>query len=105
MLFKTEEEQSTFNSRLFKNERIDSELETFAEKIENDLFIYRSFLLGKNFISSDMEAFINKSIQFGKTEFYNNPQVIYNNISKLIRDIRICEFELINELTSAKTIK
>jgi hypothetical protein len=99
-LFSSEAEKSSFNKKLFKKLVITPEIELDAMNLENEVSVYRGSILEKAASLPALQAFINQSIHFGQSDFNNNSPVIYNNLSRLIRDIRITEFILVSELYS-----
>ncbi len=95
-LFNSEEDKIAYTKKLFKNRRVVYELESEAMQLGKDIKQYRDVLLEMASASPDIEAFIKKSIRFNAYDFNNAPPILYNNLNRLIRDIRIAEVELLN---------
>jgi hypothetical protein len=97
-IFASKEEKEIYSRKLFdKHSNLDP-LEADAKKLENNLDQYRVFLVGRAELNPDLQVFIEKSIKFGSFEFNNALPIIYNNLGKLIRDIKMAECELLNDL-------
>jgi hypothetical protein len=94
-LFINEEEKIKFTETIFNSHLIRGEVEDLAMRLENDVSAYRRFMLGKAASLPELKTYIEKSIQFGTYDFNNKPPVIYNNCNRLIRDIRMLEYEVI----------
>jgi hypothetical protein len=95
-LFANKAEQETFNKQLLKDYKITSDIENQVWKLDSKILPnYRNFLNAKAKSYPALNSYIESSIIFGQLEFNNNPQVIYNNLQKLIRDVKIAEFELL----------
>jgi len=95
-MFANKTEQENFNKQLLKDFKITNNIENLAWKLDSEILPnYRKFLNGKTKSNPALNSFIESSIRFGRLEFNNNPQVIYNNLQKLIRDIKIAESELL----------
>jgi hypothetical protein len=93
-LFASKAEQENFNKHLIKDYKITNDIEKQAQKLNSEILPnYRKFMNEKTKLQSDLHSFIESSIQFRPLDFNNNPQVIYNNLQKLIRDIKITENE------------
>jgi len=102
-VFSSQSEQENFNKKIIKDNSITNELEYKVYDLSYKILpTYRSFILEKSNAQTQLSSFIECSIQFGNFEFNNNPQVIYNNLQKLIRDIKIVESELLSSMQLSK---
>ena len=102
-IFTDKAEQENFNKRFFKNYEISNDIEKKAKKLESEISEYNKFMIEKSVSQPELNSFIEGSIQFSILEFNNiNPQVIYNNLQRLIRDIKIAESDLLSEIQSSK---
>ena len=95
-LFTSREEQEKYNRKFFKNQRMAYDLESEVMQLEKNLKQYRGFLLEMASASPHLKPFIEQSIQFGAYDFNNAPPILYNNLERIIRDIRIIENEFVN---------
>lgn len=95
-LFINRAEQEYFNKLLLKDYKITNEIENQAWMLESKILPDYCKLLSTK-VNSDtaLLLYIESSIVFGRLEFNNNPQVIYNNLQKLIRDVKTAESELL----------
>jgi|WetSurMetagenome_2_1015567.scaffolds.fasta_scaffold67218_2 hypothetical protein len=97
-LFPNKSEQENFSKHLFKNYVITNAIEHNAMSLSKDITEYREFMIGKVVSQPDLKIFIESSLIFGQAEFNNDPPIIYNNLQKLIRDIKISESEILEEM-------
>jgi len=97
-IFANKEEQENFNKKLIKSFAINRENWSYIKKLISDIESYQKFLTELAKSQPELKLFIEKSIVFGEIEYFNNPPVIYNNLQKLIRDIKIAESELLSEM-------
>jgi hypothetical protein len=105
-LFASKAEHENFNKHLLKDDKITNDIENQAWKLDTEILpAYRKFMNEKTKLHPDLNSFIETSIQFGQLEFNNNPQVIYNNLQKLIRDIKIAENELLIDIQKSIILK
>lgn len=105
-IFASKVEQENFNKQLIKASIITNDIENQAWKLNSEtLPAYRKFLTGKTTSQPEWDTFIESSLQFGQLAFNNNPQVIYNNLQKLIRDIKIAESVLLSEIQLSVLVK
>lgn len=95
-LFRSKEEQEKYSRKFFKNQRMAYDLESDVMQLEKNLKHYKAFLLEKASASPLLQAFVEQSIQFGAYDYNNAPPILYNNLEKLIRDIRIIENEFLD---------
>jgi hypothetical protein len=96
-LFANKSEQENFNRQIIKRPLKIENYDEMVQKLEVDVNEYRNFIIEKT-NSPALKAFADVSIKFGRFEMNNNPQVIYNNLQKLIRDIKITETELLDNV-------
>ncbi|NJM17076.1 MAG: hypothetical protein HC896_18350, partial [Bacteroidales bacterium] len=85
-LFLNRQAQEENTAKFFRNYVLTNKIEHDAQEIEKNIYSYKKYLL--KIVPEDqtvLREFIDKSIQFGKTEFNNNPETIYNNV------LRVCE--------------
>ncbi len=95
-LFISKEEQEKYNRKFFKNQRMVYDLESDVMQLEKNLKHHKESLLEKASPSPHLKAFIEQSIRFGAYDLNNAPPILYNNLEKLIRDIRIIENEFLD---------
>lgn len=98
-LFASKAEQETFQKKLIRDFVITNDIQNQAWKLESEyLPAYRAILLSKPGMQSEWKAFVEGSIRFGQLDFNNAPPVIYNNLQRLIRDIKIAENACLMEM-------
>lgn len=98
-LFASKAEQENFQKKLIRDYVITNDIEHQAWKIESEILpAYRVLLLGKPGMQPAWKAFVESTIQFSSLDFNNAPPVIYNNLQRLIRDIKMAENECLMEM-------
>ncbi len=93
-LFNSREEQSRYVSRLFKPRVLTEKLESTAMQLGQEVERYHDFLLGLPAVTPALRDFIESSLRYGAYDFNNAPPISYNNLDRLIRDVRIAEYEM-----------
>ncbi len=95
-LFESKAEQENFSKHLLKDYKINNDIENQVMKLGSEILPnYRKFLNEKAKLDPALNSYIESSIIFGPIEFNNNPQVNYNNLQRLIRDVKTAEFEVL----------
>lgn len=99
-LFTDRAELRKYNKRFFKPYIKDETMQAMARKLEKSMQAYQLSVLGfsDRLELSEINQYIRKSIQFSEMDFNQNAIVLYNNISRLQRDIRIIEREILLEI-------
>jgi hypothetical protein len=101
-LFINKKEQEKFHEKLIKDYINIDKLEADAIKLEKEISRYRDFMLDKAASFPHLKTFLEQGIQFEKYDLNNYPPILYNNLNKLIRDIKIAEYEMLNKITLKK---
>jgi hypothetical protein len=96
-LFSDEAELRKHNKRFLKPYVKDEAIQDIAEDIKKLIQSYQLTVLDltDRHGLSDMDKYIRKSLVFSELDFNQNSVVVYNNISRLQRDIRIVEREIL----------
>lgn len=98
-LFASKAEQENFQRKLIRDYVVTNEIEHQAWKLESEVLpAYRVLLLSTPGMQPAWKAFVESSIQFSTLDFNNAPPVIYNNLQRLIRDIKLAEMESLMEM-------
>lgn len=97
-LFASRSEQEQFNRKFIKDYSKINIMESEAKDLEKEVNRFRDYLIANADSIPHLNKYISRSIRFGYLEFNNSPPIVYNNLTKLIRDIKIAEFEILNRL-------
>ncbi len=86
------------NKKLIKDYRIIYELEADGMRLEKEISQYRNFMLDNAASLPNLKTFLEQGIQFEKHDLHNYPTILYNNFNKLICDVKIAEYEILNRM-------
>ena len=99
LLFESKAKQEEYSLQFFKDNLVHGTVQSW--KLGVEVKELHDFLLEKSISQPQLHSFINNNIQFGYSDSQNDKQVLYNNLQRLLRDIKIAEYELLNEMQMA----
>ena len=99
LLFASKAKQEEYSLQFFKDNLVHGTVQSW--KLGVEVKELHDFLLEKSISQPQLHSFINNNIQFGYSDSQNDKQVLYNNLQRLLRDIKIAEYELLNEMQMA----
>ena len=99
-LFSDKTDIRKYNKRFLKPYVLDESLQEFAQQLEQNMQSYQSFVLNilDRYGLKELDQYVRKSLVFSQLDFNQNSVVVYNNISRLQRDIKIIEREILSEM-------
>ena len=99
LLFASKAKQEEYSLQFFKDNLVHGTVQSW--KLGVEVKELHDFLLEKSISQPQLHSFIDNNIQFGYFDSQNDKQVLYNNLQRLLRDIKIAEYELLNEMQMA----
>ncbi|RPJ76118.1 MAG: hypothetical protein EHM20_07905 [Alphaproteobacteria bacterium] len=102
MIFESEEERRQYSENYFKKYVLDDNaMEPILQELFKETASFKEHLmsLSSDHGMEDLYSFIDKNLSISKFEMSGiNPLVMYNMFERLVRDIRLCENQLLTSI-------